>query len=93
MLLGHVWPGNVRELENVLESSMVRARGDVITSIDLPQHGGQSIAADPEERMRTALRKTAGCVTRAAKLLGVHRTTLWRRMRETGIDRSEFLLG
>jgi transcriptional regulator with PAS, ATPase and Fis domain len=92
-LLNHPWPGNVRELENVLESALVRARGDTVTAIDLPNDAGSPRAAAPDERMREALRRTAGCVTRAARLLGMHRTTLWRHMRETGITREEFLEG
>ena len=86
------WPGNVRELENV-QNSVVRTRSDVITAVDLPRGPGHPVAMAPEERMRNALRRTGGCVTRAARLLGVHRTTLWRHMRESGISRDEFLLG
>jgi two-component system response regulator HydG len=95
VLLQHAWPGNVRELENVIESAVVRARGDVITSADLPAafHAPGAPAAPPQERLREALRRTAGCVTRAARLLGIHRTTLWRQMRELGIRREEFLNG
>jgi transcriptional regulator with PAS, ATPase and Fis domain len=44
-----------------------------------------------EDPLRAALRRAGGCVTRAARLLNVHRTTVWRRMREQGIDRGEFL--
>jgi len=43
--------------------------------------------------MRGALQRTGGCVTRAARLLGMHRTTLWRHMREKGIRREDFLIG
>ncbi|MHC4224142.1 MAG: sigma-54 interaction domain-containing protein [Planctomycetota bacterium] len=92
-LLGHPWPGNVRELENVLESAVVRSQSDVLTSVDLPKDVGADSGVSIEDRMREALRRTAGCVTRAARLLGMHRTTLWRRMRESGIDREDFLEG
>ncbi|MHC4934020.1 MAG: sigma-54 interaction domain-containing protein, partial [Planctomycetota bacterium] len=92
-LLGHPWPGNVRELENVLESAVVRSQSDVLTSVDLPKDVGANSSVSMEDRMREALRRTAGCVTRAARLLGMHRTTLWRRMRESGIDREDFLEG
>ena len=95
ILAQHAWPGNVRELENVLESAVVRARGEVLTPADLPRtfpSTGDS-SQSREERVREALRRTAGCVTRAAGLLGMHRTTLWRYMRETGLAREEFLLG
>ena len=93
-LLSHSWPGNVRELENVLESAVVRSHSDVVTRIELPHTTGAAMpGATLEERMRDSLRRTAGCVTRAARLLGVHRTTLWRHMRELGISRDEFLMG
>jgi len=95
ILAQHTWPGNVRELENVLESAVVRARGDVLTPADLPRSFGLSPTSSEsrEEGVREALRRTAGCVTRAAGLLGMHRTTLWRYMRENGLSREEFLLG
>jgi len=93
-LLAHAWPGNVRELENVLESAVVRARADVVTAVELPTLAGAALpGATLEERMRDALRRTAGCVTRAARILGVHRTTLWRHMRELNVTRDEFLMG
>jgi len=93
--LRHSWPGNVRELENVVESALVRTRGDVIGTIDLPDSFRAEAlpALSPEERIRASLTRTAGCVTRAARLLGIHRTTLWRQMRELGIHRDEFLMG
>jgi PAS domain-containing protein len=50
-------------------------------------------AADPpghDERMKEALRRAAGSVTKAARLLDVHRTTLWRWMGAAGIDRKDF---
>ncbi len=92
-LLQHAWPGNVRELENVIESAVVRAHGDILTPADLPDgfRAENAVAIDPEDRIRDALRRTAGCVTRAARFLGMHRTTLWRHMREAGIRREDFL--
>jgi DNA-binding NtrC family response regulator len=92
-LLAHSWPGNVRELENVVESAVVRSRGGTVTPADLPSSFRAEAlpAARPEDRIRAALRRAAGCVTRAARLLGVHRTTLWRQMREMGLQREDFL--
>jgi PAS domain S-box-containing protein len=87
------WPGNVRELENVVESALVRARKNTIMIGDLPDalRTREVVAAQPEERLRAALQRAAGNVTRAARLLGVHRTTLWRQMREAGLRRDDFL--
>jgi transcriptional regulator with PAS, ATPase and Fis domain len=93
--LRHSWPGNVRELENVVESALVRARGPLLTIADLPEgfRAEAALAAVPEDRIRAALGRTGGCVTRAARLLGIHRTTLWRQMREAGLTREQFLVG
>jgi PAS domain S-box-containing protein len=93
--LRHTWPGNVRELENVVESALVRARGPMIGIPDLPDsfRAEAVLAAAPEDRIRAALGRTGGCVTRAARLLGIHRTTLWRQMREAGLNRDDFLVG
>ena len=92
-LLAHAWPGNVRELENVLESAVVRSHDGVVRAGDLPP--GLADAAGgglgDEERIRAALHRSAGSVTLAARLLGVHRTTLWRWMCDAGMSRADFL--
>ncbi len=94
-LLAHAWPGNVRELENVLESAVVRSRDGIVRVGDLP--GGFSDAAGgglgDEDRIRAALHRSAGSVTLASRLLGVHRTTLWRWMCDAGMSRADFLPG
>lgn len=87
------WPGNVRELASVLEGAFARARDGVIGVTSLPVEAG---GASPSQEgllaaMRDALRRSAGSVTLAARLMGVHRTTLWRHMVEAGIRRSEFV--
>ena len=91
----YAWPGNVRELENVVESALVRAHRKTIALEDLPDalRTRDVAAVQPEERLRAALQRAAGNVTRAARLLGVHRTTLWRQMREAGLRRDDFLPG
>jgi PAS domain S-box-containing protein len=91
----YAWPGNVRELENVVESALVRAHKKTVTVGDLPDalRSREVAAVQPEERLRAALQRAAGNVTRAARLLGVHRTTLWRQMREAGLRRDDFLPG
>ncbi|MCC7139729.1 MAG: sigma 54-interacting transcriptional regulator [Planctomycetes bacterium] len=91
-LLAHPWPGNVRELENVLESAVVRSHDGTVHVADLPEDVGVAASgAPPTERMRDALRRAAGSVTLAARLLGVHRTTVWRWMTEAGVKREDFL--
>ncbi len=92
-LMAHAWPGNVRELENVLESAVVRCRDDVVDLTDLPSGLAGPTAGGPVaegDRVRAALHRAAGSVTLAARLLGVHRTTLWRWMCDAGLHREDF---
>lgn len=91
----HDWPGNVRELENTLEHAMVMAEGPLVDVDDLPpevrsgeRSSGGAVAGGEPERIRRALRATNGNRSAAADQLGMHRTTLWRKMREFGIDKS-----
>ncbi len=90
----HSWPGNVRELFAAVESASVRATGEVIGLEHLPDavrgtwvsrvlsrsngrvHGDTRAAA-----LTALLEETEGNRTRAAAILGVSRTTLWRMMK------------
>ncbi|MBA3542769.1 MAG: sigma-54-dependent Fis family transcriptional regulator [Deltaproteobacteria bacterium] len=94
-LLEHDWPGNVRELRNAIEHAMVSAERATIRIADLPpelQHRASAAAIDREEiipvDMRVAiddaLRRSGGNRTEAARLLGISRVTLWKRMRRLG---------
>ncbi len=96
------WPGNVRELKNVLAYAFAIGTGPVRELADLPAEVTTRApllevvvaAAAPEadelgpdaRRIRDALVRTGGNRDRAAKLLGMSRVTLWRRMRELGLD-------
>ena len=90
------WPGNVRELRNVIEYAFAVGDGEVIGCGDLTpelrgepppgQRDGQLTAKDLErERLLDALRRSAGRKGEAADLLGMSRSTLWRKLREHGI--------
>jgi transcriptional regulator with PAS, ATPase and Fis domain len=85
-LFQHDWPGNVRELQNAIEHAVVRARGPVILPRDLPRDTCGSKApengGDMDERIDAALKAAGGQLGRAAELLGIHRTTLWRRLKK-----------
>ena len=92
MLRAYLWPGNVRELRNVIEYAFAVGRGPNLTSEELPPElRGEPPAAatshdspEDEERARIndALKASRGQKSHAAELLGISRTTLWRRMRE-----------
>jgi DNA-binding NtrC family response regulator len=97
-LRGGGWPGNVRELRTAVEHGVVLARGKEIEVKDLPasvrEAGGAESAARSgpgvvklEELERqaiiAALRKTNQNVTEAAKLLGISRRTLHRKLADS----------
>jgi transcriptional regulator with PAS, ATPase and Fis domain len=93
-LLAYRWPGNVRQLRNVIDSAVVLADGDVIQPADLALRdtGGDSLDTlriDQWERklIIEALRRTRGNVPDAAKLLGLGRATLYRKIEQHKIER------
>jgi two-component system, NtrC family, response regulator HydG len=95
-LLGYNWPGNVRQLRNVIDSAVVLACDNRIEASDLGLRdvGGspdemETLALDHWERrlIGEALKRTNGNVPEAAKLLGIGRATLYRKIEEYGINR------
>ena len=96
ILLNYDYPGNVRELENILEHACLLCRGDVIRTEHLPEslrRRGPRTASrrspgleGEKERMLEVLSRCNWNRQQAARLLNVHRTTLWRRMRRLGIQ-------
>ena len=94
-LLSYQWPGNVRQLRNVLDSAVVMCEGNTILPDDLGLRdvsGGkelESLRLDFWERklIQEALNRTDGNVPDAAKLLGLGRATLYRKIEEYGITR------
>jgi DNA-binding NtrC family response regulator len=96
MLRAHHWVGNVRELRNVIERAVLLADGEVLRSVDLPEEwvaGGTEETegtANPLSTLREAearhiaqvLAHTHGQIGEAARILGLHRNTLARKIRE-----------
>jgi len=98
-LMAHRWPGNVRELENAVEHAVVLARGGVIEPRHLPPEIADARRrcdgairnvprhSDDEKTMIAAALERAGWNrSRAARRLGIDRTTLWRKIREYGLE-------
>ncbi len=88
------WPGNVRQLRNVMDSAVVLAEGDEIAPSDLGlrDSGGEqldSLRIEDWERklIGEALKRVGGNVPEAAKLLGIGRATLYRKIELYNIDR------
>jgi DNA-binding NtrC family response regulator len=91
-LLSYSWPGNVRELENALEFAVAVTRRETILPGDLPPNvlePERRPAPDEDDasRLREVLDAHRWRRDDAARALGISRTTLWRRMREAGLDR------
>ncbi|AKF79094.1 ATPase AAA [Myxococcus fulvus 124B02] len=96
LLESHGWPGNVRELRNVMEYAYVIGEGPVLREVDLPPEFSEAKARSStatgttpgatldEDQVRAALTRAGGNRSEAARLLGVSRVTLWRRLRALG---------
>ena len=91
----HPLPGNVRELENAIEHAFVMCHDSEIGIEHLPQHiVSDSSPVDYTYNHRSSekvlisetLRRYNGNKVRAARELGMHRTTLWRKIKALGID-------
>ncbi len=104
-LLRYPWPGNVRELESALERAMSQSRDNVIRPGDLPEmvrNGrvltGRHPLAQPvisvNEAEREAILRAGwacnGRVAEMARLLGIGRSTLWRKMKQLDISPAIF---
>ena len=97
LLREYRWPGNVRQLFAALESAAISAGGHRIEAQHLNEEvrGGsesppsryRSAVPEDDERaaIEAALSHAGGTLSRAAELLGMGRTTLWRKMRTYGI--------
>ncbi|MBI4390369.1 MAG: sigma-54-dependent Fis family transcriptional regulator, partial [candidate division NC10 bacterium] len=92
----HGWPGNVRELEHAIEHACVRCQGELIGLADLPREfqgggrldvetiarldAGRRVALD-RELLERLLEENKGNRSKTARMLGIGRTTLWRRLK------------
>ena len=99
LLMSHDYPGNARELENIIEHAFALCRGGVIETQHLPpefvrERGATELAKASGMTLRSlerlhiedASRRHLGNRKAAAKELGIHPSTLYRKMRDLGID-------
>jgi transcriptional regulator of acetoin/glycerol metabolism len=105
-LLAYLWPGNVRELRNAIEYAFVLCSGDWIGKEHLPpkiaavgkrpatNHALSSISWEEERtNLVRTLRRVGGNQSEAARILGVSRVTIWKRIKKYGIDLNSELSG
>lgn len=100
LLLNHDYPGNIRELENILEHALIIAQSTIIEPDDLPDYlnhpepqnsqlSSDLFEQDQDFREREKLLQTLRINNwhrgETAALLGVERTTLWRKMKKYGL--------
>ena len=105
-LLTYSWPGNVRELRNAIEYAFVLCSGNWIGREHLPPkiitngkrplvNHLQSPASWEEERTKliNTLRQVSGNQSEAARILGVSRVTIWKRIKKYGINLDSDIAG
>jgi two-component system nitrogen regulation response regulator NtrX len=99
-LQSHSWPGNVRELRNTVERVVIMNSGERVSAADLPPFGAEEAPAASfrfpsfknateayhREFIQRKLAEAEGNVSRAAEMMGVDRSHLYRRMRALGIN-------
>jgi DNA-binding NtrC family response regulator len=100
-LVAQPWPGNVRELENTIERAVILATGNLLDVVDVaarrtptPPAALQTFSGDhvpsldelERAHILRVLELCEGQKTKAAALLGINRTTLWKKLRQYGIE-------
>jgi PAS domain S-box-containing protein len=104
VLIKHDWPGNCRELYNVLERTVSSLEGNIIRPTDLPiqlysgeKKSGSLIRLSlkdvqgnaEREAILSVLAATNNNKAKAARLLGIHRTLLYKKLRKYSVDAEE----
>ena len=100
-LLSHPWPGNVRELRNMMERLAYLSSGDTIEPEDLafiisprPTESlvPMNLSLNDASRLfqcdyiQKHIKSAGGNMTEAASMLGLHRSNLYRKMRQLDMD-------
>jgi DNA-binding NtrC family response regulator len=92
-LVNYEWPGNVRELENIMERTVALCESDTIAPADLPEKLTQvkiairdlddyqlTLEALEEQHIRKVLQRVEGDKVKAAQILGINLSTLYRKL-------------
>jgi DNA-binding NtrC family response regulator len=103
-LMEHPWPGNIRELRNLMErlaylsmedrveaadlAFILSPRGEAPSAADLGQTFVDATAQFQIDFIRRQIEQSGGNVSLAASRLGLHRSNLYRKMRQLGMETS-----
>jgi len=100
LIFSHHWPGNVRELENVVERSLVLAKGEVIAAEDLSadlqtqcdsDNGGRgkgNLDMIERDHVKSVLERCGWNKYQAAQMMGISRSTLYSKIRKHGLKQA-----
>ncbi len=100
LLCQYSWPGNIRELENIIERAVVLSSGPSIRVSDLPEYIRNlsvEVYRHPSSRVPTledqeknyikwVMKKCDGNKTKAAKIMGIDRVSLWRKIKRFKLE-------
>jgi two-component system response regulator AtoC len=88
-MLNYSWPGNVRELENMIERGVILSKNCTICLDELPPditypilEEDKTLEAVTKNHILGVLEETGGNITKAAKVLGIQRMTLYNRLKK-----------
>jgi transcriptional regulator with PAS, ATPase and Fis domain len=105
LLLNYDYPGNIRELENIIERGIALCNGNTFDVIHLPddfrnlniktfRHSKDNIPSLEEQEKNFilwVLKETGGNRTRAAQMLSIDRTSLWRKLKKYGFEEDRII--
>ncbi len=91
----YTWPGNVRQLQHLIERLSILAPGgrideqavrEGIEAMEPREQAGETLEETEKEQIRRVLAATGGNKSRAAKILGIERKTLYRKLERMGLS-------